>query len=715
MTRIRRLQAALPLLAILLVSDCSSELATTPAATVTLRMATAWPATLDVPEVATVLTDVVDANGATISGVSLEWSSSDSSVLQVTRPDTGATPTDAERLSIGRRAIITAHGAGTATITARLDRPGLAPAQLRVPVVVQQRSWPALLTVGNEDTVGVGLAAAEPAVLGTLSFAWQSSDPAVLQATPVATDPSRAALTARANGPAQVTLTVTGDRLGRVEFREAFNVGSVQIVEQPQWPAVLPITEAAQLAVVVQDAAGNPAPGVRVTWSSTNLSAFTVDSNGVVTALSRGGGEVVASVGSPPFQIAEHRATLQVVEKWRTVSAGGDHTCAIATLDGTGYCWGSNAEGELGLGFDAAALPQASRPRRIATTHKFTELKAGEAHSCGREGSQNLLCWGSRDRGQLGDGVCAASGMGSTCFPSAESPVSIVSGGILGTEQIHLDQVVLGGTFSCIVDVNGGSGSFSSRKVRCWGTQDAFTHGISFAGTADLALVLTPGLTGNAKITEVTAGGAHLCAKTDEISWVQCMGINDHGQLGDGTVGNPPGPPWSPKDFTIVGGDPANPGGDGYPTSGLSAGGSHTCALDGAGVLCWGSNSSGQLGAAVQGDALYPTRAALPVQAVTLSAGDEHTCALVTGGDVWCWGSNSNGQLGRGTIGGSSSAPALVSGGLKFVSISAGGAHTCGVTPDGSIYCWGMNSSGQLGDATYVDRGAPVRVAESPQ
>ena len=59
-------------------------------------------------------------------------------------------------------------------------------------------------------------------------------------------------------------------------------------------------------------------------------------------------------------------------------------------------------------------------------------------------------------------------------------------------------------------------------------------------------------------------------------------------------------------------------------------------------------------------------------------------------------------------------AAAPVSGGITFVSLSGGGAHTCGVTPNGSIYCWGANASGQLGDGTQTDRAAPVRVTEAP-
>ena len=704
------MRAALPLVAVLLFGRCSNELAPTALATVSLKAAGTWPDTLPVAAIATVLVDVV-RGGADISGVTLEWSSSDSSVVQVTTPDTGATPSQAERLAIGQRAIITTHGAGTANIIVRLNRPGFAPAQLSAPIVVQQQNWPALLTVTGTDTVGVSLTHADPAVLGTVSYSWQSSDPSVLQATALASDPTRAQLTARANGPAQVLLTVSGALLGHVTFQEPLLVGTAQIVQKSPWPAVLPVTDTTRLAVTVQDAAGNPWPGVKVSWSSTNLSAFTVDSAGLVTGLSRGGGEVVASVGSAPFQVVQLRAQLQVVQKWSTVSAGGDHSCAIAALDGTGYCWGSNGQGELGLGLDPITLGQSSQPRLIATSQKFAELKAGESHSCGRVGATDLLCWGSRERGQVGDGPCVANGMGTVCFPTAPAPVAIVTGGMLGTQQIHLDQLALGGTFTCIIDVNGGTGSFASRKVRCWGTADQNGMGIVFASTADSAQVLTPGLGPSANIVDVAAGGAHLCVRTDDIWWVDCMGINDHGQLGNGTVANPPG---IPSAFTIVGGNPASPGGDGYPTSGLSAGGSHTCALDAVGVLCWGANTSGQLGAA-GGDEVYPTRVGISVTVSALSAGDQHTCALVVGGDVWCWGSNSNGQLGRGTIGGTSSAPALVTGGLKFVSVTAGGSHTCGVTTDGSIYCWGANAFGQLGDGTQTDRGAPVRVTEPPQ
>ncbi len=706
-SNLRATASLLPLFLAALLTTCTNELEPTGAITVTLAKGAAWPDTLAVAEIASLAVTVTGPHQQALTGVNLDWGSSDSSVVTVT--SSGASPL---------HAFVDSRRTGTATIVVRVTQTGFDPVELRTPVVVRQRGADSLLSVGDVDTIGLVLQV-DPSFLTGATVTWSSSDASVLGVSSLAADSTRAEITGRISGTAQVIATVQ-NQLGRSTFQLPVRVLPLQIIEQPAWSPLIVLTDTATFAVKVQDALGRTRTGVKVQWSSTNEAAFTVDSTGAVVAKSRGGGELVATVGAAPFQVTEHRAPLQVVEKWSAVSAGTDHTCAITALDGTGYCWGSNVDGKLGLGFTSSALPQASQPRRIDTSHKFTELKVGQSHTCGREGALELLCWGSRDRGQLGDGQCLPPGMGSGCstpslFPSSEFPVSIVSGGVLGTGSVHIDQLIVGGTFTCIVNVTSGSGSFTSRKVRCWGTQDADGRGVFFADSAATAPDLTPGLSLNANITEVAAGAAHLCTRTDDIWWVECMGINDQAQLGDGTIGNDPLPPWEPKGFVIVGGDPANPGGDGYPTSGLSLGGGHTCALYAPGVLCWGSNASGQLGSAVAGDAVFPTNAPLAAQVVSLAAGGAHTCALTATGDAWCWGSNSNGQLGRGTTGGSSSSAAMVSGGLKFVSLSAGAAYTCGVTTDGSIYCWGANASGQLGDGTLSDRAVPTRVAESPQ
>ncbi len=93
-----------------------------------------------------------------------------------------------------------------------------------------------------------------------------------------------------------------------------------------------------------------------------------------------------------------------------------------------------------------------------------------------------------------------------------------------------------------------------------------------------------------------------------------------------------------------------------------------------------------------------------------ISPGGFHTCSLDAAGKAFCWGWNGRGQIGNGTVGGSMLAPTAVSGGLTFTKLSAGWTHNCGLVADGSAYCWGQNDVGELGDGTLIDRYTPVRV-----
>jgi alpha-tubulin suppressor-like RCC1 family protein len=151
--------------------------------------------------------------------------------------------------------------------------------------------------------------------------------------------------------------------------------------------------------------------------------------------------------------------------------------------------------------------------------------------------------------------------------------------------------------------------------------------------------------------------------------------------------------------------------------SDVAGGLEHTCGLVGTvnrAVICFGGNSRGQLGVSGDGGVGGPMVAvqglALPEK---LTAGDEHSCAVVAMGKVMCWGRNSEGELGNGGSA-DSHTPVQVSNLSGAIAISAGARHTCALRLDGSVWCWGDNSSGQLGagttsNAEYV----PVQVVGS--
>ena len=713
--RLRYLHAASVLFAGTLLTTCSNELAPTGTITLQLGKGAAWPDTLAVAEIAPLAVSVTGPDQQVVTGVNLVWGSTDSSVVTVT----GAAAT--------LHAVVTSRRTGQATIVVRVAQTGFEPVELRAPVVVRARGADSLLSVGDVDTIGLSLQRVDPSFLTGATITWGSSDPSILGVATLAADSTRAVLTGRVSGTAQVLVSVQ-NQVGRSEFQLPVEVLPLQVIAQPAWSPVITLNDTTTFKVLVQDALGRPRPGLKVQWSSTNEAAFTVDSNGLVLAKSRGGGELVATVGAAPFEVAEHRAPLQVVQKWRTVSAGLDHSCAIAALDGTGYCWGSNNSGELGAGLTAAVLPLSSRPLAVATSHRFNELQAGDAHTCGEEAQVNLFCWGSRARGALGDGQCAQALGSCGAFTASEIPVTIISDGNLDTVQLRVEQLLVGGTFTCILGRVRFGFINRVRRLRCWGTQAIFDGAtLAFDSTAAAAVPLEPSPFADqtTDYVEAAAGGAHVCVKPTVLYLnfqVLCMGMNFSGELGYGPLDHQPYDPiyQHPAGFTLPVGYSDTSGnaiGEGIPISGLAAGRNHTCALDGAGgVLCWGSNASGQLGSAgPPAGHGWPTRAAVPVTLVSLVAGGEHTCGLTATGAAYCWGSNSKGQLGNGTTGGTSVTAGLVSGGLTFVTLSAGGSHTCGVTPNGSIYCWGANASGQLGDGTQTDRAVPTRVVESPQ
>jgi len=212
-------------------------------------------------------------------------------------------------------------------------------------------------------------------------------------------------------------------------------------------------------------------------------------------------------------------------------------------------------------------------------------------------------------------------------------------------------------------------------------------------------------ITVNLEVTTVTiaiaAGNYHSCAIPGDGS-VRCWGMGEYGQMGDGQFNtNITAEPVLGIDNAVA------------IASGKSWQG-HSCAvLEDGTVKCWGWNYYGQLG----DDRDCGTRCDEPVfaegidNAIDVSAGYEHTCALLVDGTVKCWGHNHFGQLGNGTNVYNSDTPIVVPGLYNAIDISAGSLYTCALLENGTIKCWGQNLHGQLGDGTTVDRLNHVTVA----
>jgi alpha-tubulin suppressor-like RCC1 family protein len=200
------------------------------------------------------------------------------------------------------------------------------------------------------------------------------------------------------------------------------------------------------------------------------------------------------------------------------------------------------------------------------------------------------------------------------------------------------------------------------------------------------------------RITQV-AVGLQTCVLSTS-SHLRCWGQNLSGQVGNGRTGSSVFPP---ADFPWP-----------WQWKSVSVNIDQTCGVrSDSTVHCWGSNSDGRLG-----DNKQAAISTAPVQMLALgkgaadvAVGAHHTCALKLDGTVWCWGWNKAGQLGDGSHKSHTAAnPVQVRGLKQIVQLSAGSFHTCARTGAGALFCWGQNSEGQLGDGTRVSRSTPVPV-----
>ena len=143
----------------------------------------------------------------------------------------------------------------------------------------------------------------------------------------------------------------------------------------------------------------------------------------------------------------------------------------------------------------------------------------------------------------------------------------------------------------------------------------------------------------------------------------------------------------------------------------VTEGWGHRCALLGDGtVWCWGFNLWGELGDGTFQDHMVPAQVVGVANAAQIASGARTECALIRDGTVMCWGDNSHGEMGNGSAGVDQPVPTQVPGLTHVAEIRAGFWHTCARKWDYSVWCWGDNESGQVGDGTTTERLTPVQV-----
>ncbi|MDB4992754.1 MAG: regulator of chromosome condensation [Myxococcaceae bacterium] len=367
------------------------------------------------------------------------------------------------------------------------------------------------------------------------------------------------------------------------------------------------------------------------------------------------------------------------------IAAGGFHTCAIVA--GAAKCWGGNGSGQLGIGKlserEPAPTPVAGLPAPLA-------IVAGYIHTCALTSGGRASCWGSNAVGQLAYDPASPS---TDCAgpPCKSSPVSV--DGVTNVSDLSLGFATSYALVQGVVNAWGNSGYGELGPARDGGP--TFSPGVvPFVGA----------------VSEVHAGGFFACARMAADGSVWCWGNNGEGELGpeasDGGVSIAPHP--TPVQIPGLVGSLA-----------LAVGIEHACAVRGdKSVVCWGSNAyapgqpGGQLGHAPSMDPAcqsaspcnpLPTPVAGITSARSLALGNFHSCAVLDDDTVQCWGTKINGALGHDPETDSSQAvasPKPVTGLTNVARISAGHYHTCALTRDEQVLCWGDNGYGQLGNAT---------------
>lgn len=376
-----------------------------------------------------------------------------------------------------------------------------------------------------------------------------------------------------------------------------------------------------------------------------------------------------ANPSHPILRWRKEQATTRQKAQWATesqkaraavdkISSGPYFSCAT-NLKKEIKCWGSSLNGATGT--DPSGVDKVNYFESYSG--QVRKVVNSQTHACVLANDSKLTCHGNNISGQLGNGTSD-----STFKPV--SPLGFAS---------DISWVGVNSNRTCAINRTG--------DLKCWGSGYSKTPEAAFSQ-------LGP-------IVSVAMGSGHSCLQDANFS-AQCWGFNLKGQLGLASI---PVPSTSAP-FIV----------DGL-TSGViqvAVGSEHSCVLlAGGAVKCWGGNSRGQLGNGTTEDQKSPVEVTGLQSGVTaIALGNEHSCALMSGGGIKCWGNNSLGQLGDGTTENRSVPTDVVGLSAAIEHFSAGPQFTCALDKDSNAWCWGENGIfNRLGNGTGTDSNVPVRVS----
>jgi alpha-tubulin suppressor-like RCC1 family protein len=329
--------------------------------------------------------------------------------------------------------------------------------------------------------------------------------------------------------------------------------------------------------------------------------------------------------------------------------------------------WGANSDAQLG---DNTSASKSSPVQTIAGGTNWRQVAAGVSHTAAIKTDGTLWSWGFNNNGQLGDNTRTSKG----------SPVQTIAGGT------NWRQVAAGVYHTAAIKTDG--------TLWSWGVNNNGQLGDNT--TTDKSSPVQT-IAGGTNWRQVAACNYYTAAiKTDGTLWL--WGYNNNGQLGDNTTTAKSSPVQ-----TITGGNNWRQ---------VSGGASHTAAIKTDGTLwSWGFNGNGRLGDNTTTDK------SSPVQTIAggtnwrqVAAGVSHTAAIKTDGTLWSWGNNLfYGNLGDNTTASKSSPVQTIAGGTNWRQVSGGSSYTAAIKTDGTLWAWGSNGFGNLGDNTTTNKSSPVQ------